>query len=152
MIEIILESKNKSQICRQILENLTDWFEDESARENYISSCSNLPFFVCRKNNEYIGFICLKPTSPYAIELYVMGVVKKEQRDGIGSQLFSFALSYAKEKGYKFIHVKTVKYGVYPEYDITNNFYKKLGFLELEILKDLWDENNPCQLYIMDIK
>lgn len=152
MVEFILESKDKTQICRHVLEKLTDWFEDEIARENYISSCSNLPFFAYKNKNEYVGFICLKPTSQHAIELYVMGVIKNMQRNKIGSQLFSFALSYAKENGYKFMHVKTVKQGVYPEYDITNNFYKKLGFIELEILKDLWDENNPCQLYIMYIK
>ena len=40
--------------------------------------------------------------------------------------------------------------GMYKEYDCTNLFYKSLGFKEFEVL-DLWDERNPCQIYIMKV-
>ncbi len=53
---------------------------------------------------------------------------------------------YAVRKGYEFIQVKTVRSGVYEDYDITNEFYKSLGFKELEVLPDYWDEANPCQI------
>ena len=53
----------------------------------------------------------------------------------------------AVRKGYEFIHVKTVRSGVYEDYDITNEFYKSLGFKKLEVLPDYWDEANPCQIY-----
>ena len=87
MIEFILDSEVKKQICKQILEDLTEWFEDSSARENYIETCSSLPFFAYKLDNEFVGFICLKPTSQFAIELHVMGVLKKAQREGIGLKL-----------------------------------------------------------------
>ena len=48
--------------------------------------------------------------------------------------------------------VTSIQNGVYTEYDITNAFYKKVGFTELEVLEDIWDKNNPCQLYIMHIE
>ena len=48
--------------------------------------------------------------------------------------------------------MKTVKAGVYEDYDITNAFYKSLGFRELEVFPDLWDEKNPCQIYVMGLK
>ena len=40
----------------------------------------------------------------------------------------------------------------YEDYDITNEFYKSLGFKELEVLPLYWDEANPCQIYVMSLK
>ena len=48
------------------------------------------------------------------------------------------------------MQVKTVKMGVYEDYDRTNRFYLSVGFRELEVLP-LWDEANPCQVYVMYI-
>jgi len=53
--------------------------------------------------------------------------------------------------GDKTTTVKTVKMGVYEDYDKTNLFYLSLGFKELEVFPELWDEANPCQIYIMSI-
>lgn len=41
--------------------------------------------------------------------------------------------------------------GKYEEYDKTNLFYISFGFKELEVFPTLWDEWNPCQIYIMNI-
>ena len=51
--------------------------------------------------------------------------------------------------GYSFIQVKTVLMGKYEDYDKTNRFYISLGFKEFEIFPTLWDERNPCQIYVM---
>lgn len=149
MVKQILDKEIKKLVCRQILENLSDWFEDEVARNNYIKECEELPFFSFEENNESIGFLCAKKTSEVALELYVMGVKTIHQKKGIGSKLFNELLNYAKSEGFKFIHVKTVEEGKYPEYDLTNKFYQKLGFEKLEVLLNLWDENNPCQVYVL---
>ena len=50
-----------------------------------------------------------------------------------------------------FMQVKTVKMGVYDEYDITSCFYKSLGFKEFEVVPELWGEDNPCQIYVMSL-
>ena len=50
--------------------------------------------------------------------------------------------------GDKTTTVKTVKMGHYKEYDITNKFYIAMGYKELECFPTLWDEWNPCQIYI----
>ena len=39
--------------------------------------------------------------------------------------------------------------GMYADYDITNRFYLSLGFKEFEVFPTLWDELNPCQIYVM---
>jgi len=81
-----------------------------------------------------------------------MGVLKELHRRGIGRELFAGAKSAASEKGYSFIQVKTVQMGRYEEYDRTNRFYLSLGFKEFEVFPTLWDEWNPCQIYVMGLK
>lgn len=81
-----------------------------------------------------------------------MGVLMEFHRKGIGSALFDCAGKAAREMGYSFIQVKTVQMGRYNEYDITNKFYLSLGFQEFEVFPALWDERNPCQVYVMSLK
>ena len=83
------------------------------------------------------------------MELAVMGVLKEYHRNGTGKALFECAKKRVREKGYSFIQVKTVQMGKYDDYDQTNRFYMALGFKEFEVFPDLWDENNPCQIYVM---
>ena len=80
-----------------------------------------------------------------------MGVLKECHRNGIGTALFQAAKAIAVEKGYSFLQVKTVQPGRYEEYDRTNLFYLSLGFKEFEVFPTLWDEQNPCQIYVMSL-
>ena len=96
-----------------------------------------------------MGFLCLKKTGNATVELAVMGVMKEFHRNGIGRQLVEKAKEVAKAQGYEFMQVKTVKMGMYEDYDRTNLFYISCGFKELEVFPLLWDEANPCQIYVM---
>ena len=69
----------------------------------------------------------------------------------VDSKHLEQAKAEAKRLGYSFIQVKTVQMGRYAIYDDTNRFYLSLGFKELEVFPTLWDEWNPCQIYIMTI-
>jgi len=141
----------KEKICLQVLEQLPEWFEIPESRTVYAKTCKELPFWADMEQNTARGCIALKETSKYAVELYVMGVLKEYQRQGIGRGLFDAFYKYAKEKRYEFIQVKTVREGMYPEYDLTNAFYQKIGFKQLECMEDLWDAANPCQVYVMAV-
>ena len=90
-----------------------------------------------------------KVISAATVELAVMGVMKDFHRNGIGRQLVEKAKEVAKAQGYEFMQVKTVKMGMYEDYDRTNLFYISCGFKELEVFPLLWDEANPCQIYVM---
>ncbi len=149
MITKIDDRELKEKICLQILEQLPEWFEIPESRTVYAKTCKGLPFWADMEQNVARGFIAMKETSKYAVELYVMGVLKEYQRQGIGRKLFDSFYIYAKENGYEFVHVKTVREGMYPDYDVTNAFYQKIGFKELECMEDLWDAANPCQVYVM---
>lgn len=81
-----------------------------------------------------------------------MGVLKEHHRNGVGRQLVERAKETARLQGYEFMQVKTVKMGVYEDYDRTNLFYISCGFKEFEVLPLLWDEANPCQIYVLSLK
>ena len=151
-IREIKEPEEKRDIARQVLEALTDWFGIPEAREEYIEQSGGLPFWAAfAEDGKAAGFICLSETGKDTAELHVLGVLQEYHRSGIGTQLFQAARDAAAGMGYLFLQVKTVKEGVCPEYDITNRFYRSLGFKELEVFPDLWDRNNPCQIYVMYI-
>ena len=96
--------------------------------------------------------MCLKETGKDTAELSVLGVLKEYHGKGIGRELFRKAKEAAVRNGYSFLQVKTVKMGVYEDYDKTNRFYLALGFKEFEVFPLLWDEDNPCQIYVMSLK
>lgn len=150
-LEQINGDKEKGIITRMILESVPDWFGIPEAREEYIAESTGKPFFCAFDDENPVGFLYLKETGRHTVELAVMGVRKEYHRMGIGRALFDAAQKRAKKQGYSFIQVKTIQMGKYAEYDDTNRFYISLGFKELEVFPTLWDEWNPCQIYIMYI-
>ncbi len=153
MMEIkqIQDGLEKQNVARLILEALPEWFGISEAREEYIAESADQMFFCACNQDRLAGFLCLKETGKATVELCVMGVLKEFHRKGIGRELFHRAKQAASEKGYSFMQVKTVEMGKYEEYDRTNKFYQSLGFKEFEVFPTLWDERNPCQIYVMDL-
>ena len=145
-INQISDDNIKQQITKRILENLVQWFEISESREVYIKQSIGKDYFCAYDEKYPIGFLYLKETGKDTTELAVMGILKEYQRLGIGKQLFEYAKKFATQKGYSFIQVKTVQMGKYENYDRTNKFYISLGFKEFEVFKNLWGENNPCQI------
>ena len=152
MIEQIKDAETKKAVARKILEALKDWFEVDESREKYISESSDQIFLAAKEGDEYAGFLCLKETGKETVELAVMGVLKEFHRHGFGRELFEAAKNIAANEGYSFMQVKTVQMGVYEDYDITNRFYLSCGFKEFEVIRELWGEENPCQIYVMYLK
>ncbi len=152
MVKFVLDPDEKRAISRIVLETLTDWFGVEESREEYIRESGSQPLFADFQDGRPIGFLCLKETGKATVELAVMGVRKEFHRHGVGRALFAAAKEYAREQGYSFFQVKTVQMGKYEDYDITNLFYQSLGFQEFEVFPTLWDEQNPCQVYVMALK
>ena len=145
----LTNNTEKQTITRLILEALPDWFGIPEAREEYIEGSKNNIFFCAYDEDTPIGFLYIKETGNATAELACMGVLKEYHRRGIGRALFEHAKNAAKEAGYSFLQVKTVQMGKYADYDNTNRFYLSLGFKEFEVFPTLWDERNPCQVYVM---
>ena len=151
-IREVTDPIEKAKIVRLILEALTDWFEVPESREAYIRESGSRLMYAAYDEDGPVGFICLKETGKDTAELSVLGVLKEYHGKGIGRELFLKAKEAAVRKGYSFLQVKTVKMGVYEDYDKTNRFYLALGFKEFEVFPLLWDEDNPCQIYVMSLR
>ena len=148
VIKEIVDIREKEKISREILNDLPEWFGMPESTEEYIVDSQDKPFIACFMDNEAVGFVVLNSTSTDCADIFVMGIKKKYHRMGIGTKLNDAYEELAKKLGYTYSQVKTVQSGHYKEYDITNNFYKSVGYKELEVFPTLWDEWNPCQIYI----
>ena len=152
MITEITEPTEKRRISTAILSSLPDWFGLPDSTREYIDKSAEMPFFSAMDEEMVVGFAALRLTSPHTAEVYVMGVLPKFHRSGIGRELYSAVEMRAREIGCSYMQVKTVQMGRYPEYDRTNRFYLAMGFSELECFPTLWDEWNPCQVYVKYIR
>lgn len=151
-VRAIENTEEKRAIARRVLVDLPEWFGMPEYTNAYIDESADMPFWASFAQNEPMGFIALKETSRYTAEVFVMGVMKRFRRQGVGRELFGAFSAYAKEKGYEFLQVKTVDEGHYDEYDQTRLFYESLGFRKLEVFPTLWDPHNPCLILIMSVK
>lgn len=148
MIHQITNKDNKEWIAEAILKDLPEWFGLPESTQEYITESRDLPFVAYYKDDVPVGFAVIKETSKYSCDIFVMGVLKKYHGKGIGRKLYEALELLAKRAGYEYMQVKTVQSGIYKEYDATNEFYRAMGFRELEVFPELWDPWNPCQIYI----
>lgn len=148
MIKFIEGNEEKLAISASVLSDLPDWFGMPESTHNYINESSHMPFWAAFDGAKPVGFAALKQTSPDTAEIYVMGVLKEYHRSGAGRGLYRELEAYARQQGYSFLQVKTVRMGHYDEYDRTNRFYLAMGFRELECFPTLWDPWNPCMVYV----
>ena len=151
LIELINDPSGKARVASHILAGLPEWFGIPESTAAYVEGCRSAPLWAAMEDGRPVGFIALKETSPYTSEIYVMGVLKEKHGQGIGTALWEAFRAYAKDHGYEYAQVKTVQRGRYEEYDRTNDFYEHLGFRALECFPTLWDEANPCQVYIRSL-
>ena len=147
-IKEVIDKREKEKVSKEVLYDLPEWFGIPESTQNYIIDSQDKPLLACYVNDEVAGYIVLNATSKDCADIFVMGVKKKFHRMGIGLKLNNAFEILAKKLGYTYSQVKTVKTGCYKEYDITNKFYIAMGYKELECFPTLWDEWNPCQIYI----
>ena len=150
-VTLVTDADEKERIAASVLHDLPDWFGIPESTAAYVEGCRAMPFWASVEDGRPVGFIALKETGPRTAEIYVMGVRKARHRRGTGTALWEAFRDWAKAHGYEYAQVKTVRRGCYDAYDRTNDFYEHLGFRALECFPTLWDEANPCQIYIQSI-
>ncbi|HKY95892.1 MAG TPA: GNAT family N-acetyltransferase [Kiloniellales bacterium] len=137
----------RSGLCRAILEALPAWFGIEAAREVYIAEVAELAMVAAYDGERPVGFATLKPQTPAAAELHLIGVLESHHRCGIGAQLLRRIEALARAQGARFLTVKTLAPShADPGYAATRAFYERQGFLPIEVFPLLWGKENPCLL------
>jgi len=141
----------RSRIAEAVLRDLPDWFGIEESTRRYIEDAAMLPSFAVEPD---AGFLCVKQHTPRAAELYVMGVRREQHRRGIGRALVAEAERWCRARGIRYLQVKTLGPSR-PDpggYDLTRAFYEAVGFVALEELHGLWDEENPTLILVKDVR
>ncbi len=145
----ITDPAERSRIAEAVLRDLPEWFGIEEATAAYIRDAATLPTFAVEPD---AGFLCLEQHGPRAAELYVMGVQRVHHRRGIGRALVEAAESWCRANRIRYLHVKTLGPSRASRgYDATRAFYEALGFVALEELHGLWDEDNPTLILVKDV-
>jgi coenzyme F420-0:L-glutamate ligase / coenzyme F420-1:gamma-L-glutamate ligase len=146
----IEDPAERSRIAEAVLRDLPDWFGIEESTRKYIEDAATLPTLVVEPD---LGFLSLKQHTPAAVELYVLGVRRSHHRQGLGRALVEAAESWCRARGIPYLHVKTLGPSrPDPGYDATRSFYEAMGFVALEELHGLWDEDNPTLVLVKDVR
>ena len=139
-------------ICRSILGTLPSWFGIQESVEDYVAVADRSPTVIASLDGEDIGFVTLIHHSPYASEVYVMGVLPDHHRRGIGQKMLKHLEGRLARAGVEFLQVKTLS-AKHPDegYEKTRAFYLAYGFRPLEEFPKLWGPENPALLLIKTI-
>ena len=142
----------QASACEPILRSLPEWFGIESAIVEYAHAVDRLPTFVAEVDGEPAAFLTLRPTSEFAAEIHVMAVRRHAQRRGLGRALLSAAEAHLRGQGTEFLQVKTLaESDPDPNYAATRAFYAAMGFRPLEEIRQIWGDENPCQIMVKTV-
>jgi len=148
----ILDPEEKTRICRKVLEDLPMWFGIPASTNEYCEKVKEYEFVALCNAEEEIGFASIKENSEYVSELYVLGILKKYHRTGIGKQLLEYIYKELKERKIQYLEVKTLdKSRESEEYQRTRKFYQKMGFIPFDVLENEWGKENPCLIMLKDL-
>lgn len=152
-IQMIDSPEDKKHICKKVLCSLPDWFGLPEAIDEYVEKSSEMPFWALFDNENAIGFVAIKKTSEDTAEIYVMGILEAYHHKGFGKMLFSSCYEWCGQNDFSFLQVKTLDKS-HPDthYANTRNFYKAMGFTEVECVPEIWGKDNPCLIMIMGVK
>jgi GNAT superfamily N-acetyltransferase len=97
--------------------------------------------------------VALKIHNEYTAEIYNLGVLREFHRKGVGHMLIEACKKYCIRNNKQFLTVKTLdESAVYEPYNSTRAFYKKEGFIPLEVFTSYWNEENPCLFLVKAIR
>ena len=149
MITWMNDTQQKQQITKEVLEQLPEYFGIPEANKQYIKDSAELEMGVWFDNKTPRGFIIPKPTSEHAVSIHLVAVIGRYHRQGIGKALIEAVVSWAKNRNYSYLTVKTLA-ETHPDegYKKTRLFYQSQRFYPIEVFPTLWDEANPCLLMI----
>lgn len=148
-VESVQGSPELAAITAVLLGLLPDWFGIAEANAQYAESAKRLPGFLARgADGEPIGVLLYVRHFAEAAEIHLMAVAPDRHRQGVGAALVAAAEAALRADDCRVLQVKTLGPSD-PDagYAATRAFYRAVGFLPVEELRELWP-GNPCLLMI----
>jgi GNAT superfamily N-acetyltransferase len=133
------------EVCAAILPTLPTWFGMPEANADYVKTADAHPTFVAFDDEVPVGLTTLTRFGDYCAEVHLMAVVPERHRHGLGRLMLDEAERWLRGLGVEYLQVKTLSASAPDEgYAKTREFYRALGFRELEEFPLLWDPSNPA--------
>jgi len=143
------DAEKKYSICKNILSDLPLWFGIQESNNEYCENVKQYRLIAILVDNSEIGFVSIKENSKVVNELYVLGLLKNQHRNGIGTKVLQFIETDLVNKGIEYLEVKTLDESrESEEYRVTRLFYEKNGFIRFDVLLNEWGKGNPCLIMI----
>ncbi len=140
-----VEPAGSGAICRGILAMLPTWFGIPESVADYVAKADTNPTVVASAEGDDVGLLTLVTHTPYAAEVYVMGVLPAYHRQGIGRAMLERAEAWLSERDIEYLQVKTLSpRHPDPGYAKTRAFYLACGFRPLEEFRGLWGADQPA--------
>lgn len=131
-------------MCRQLLEELPDWFGVPEAIDEYVVNAERATGVVAIAEGREVGLLTLVRHTAFAAEIDVMAVERAYHRRGVGRAIVERAERLLAQDGVEYLQAKTLADTVvYEPYARTRAFYAACGFRPLQVFPDLWDPENP---------
>jgi GNAT superfamily N-acetyltransferase len=140
-----VQDHGSGDVCQQVLATLPHWFGVPESVDDYVAKAEENPTVVATVDGEDVGILTLVVHTPYAAEIYVMGVRPEHHRRGIGRQMLELAETWLRGRDIEYLQVKTLSPRKADSgYEKTRAFYLACGFRPLEEFPDLWQPENPA--------
>jgi len=152
-MDIIIKNTTEFEKAIEIAMSLPEYFNEQGLKE-IKEKLSTQNVFGAYFNDELVGFASYKKINNETVELAWLAISTKYQGQGIGRKLVEESLAI-ESKDFSVCQVKTLAETVPDEgYAKTRDFYKKLGFIQTEIIDPYpgWGSGNPCQIFVKLIK
>jgi GNAT superfamily N-acetyltransferase len=130
--------------AERVLRTLPRWFGIEESLLEYAQAATELPTFAAMGPDGVVGFLSLKQHFEQAWEVHCVAVEATHRGHGVGRALQTRAERWLVAQGAKLLQVKTLADShSSTEYAQTREFYKRLGYVALEVFPGLWASHLP---------
>ena len=131
--------------CEAVLRSLPRWFGIEESLLMYARDTARMPTFALAEQDTVVAFLSLAEHFAESWEVHCMAVHASTRNCGHGTRLLVHAEHWLRQRGVKFLQVKTVaQTSSSKAYAETREFYSAKGFTPLEVFPTLWAPKNPA--------
>jgi predicted acetyltransferase len=148
-LELVPFQMRFQKACEELIAALPDWFGIPESNASYARDLARLPSWVAVRGDALLGAATLGNPAPAAFEIQFMAVQPEQHRRGIGRALVARLEAEARQRGGRWLHVKTLAPShPDPFYARTRAFYQALGFEPLFESATLWNADNPAWILV----